>query len=239
MMEPLTVLLILIFFAIGFITGDQGGRIWNKSKQGGEESPIDPDARSVLRVWKKEAGEEMTVELEGKPVKNINFINYRQREAFNRLLEDLFLWAGRPFPRQAVDETAPQAAPADPGTPIEIPPESPAVLPSLEPIEAAPNPRRAGISPVNILVRALDAEVRKKPLVFKSIAGQIDDVLQEKLAGTPLEKRGIHLVDLPDQSVGVTIGLDKFEGVDNVPDEEVRGLIREAVSEWERRTRTG
>jgi len=31
------------------------------------------------------------------------------------------------------------------------------------------------------------------------------------------------------------VGLDRYESVDEVPDDEVRGLIRSAVAEWEAR----
>jgi len=31
------------------------------------------------------------------------------------------------------------------------------------------------------------------------------------------------------------VGLDQFAGVDEVPDADVRALIRESVEEWERR----
>jgi hypothetical protein len=69
----------------------------------------------------------------------------------------------------------------------------------------------------------------------KSIVAQIDDILQEKLEGTPLSKRGIRLRELPNQHMAVMVGLDQYEGVEDVPDEEIRNLIRSAVSEWEKR----
>jgi hypothetical protein len=77
-----------------------------------------------------------------------------------------------------------------------------------------------------------------KPVAsFKSIPAQIDEILQGKLAGTPLEKRSIHLTESTSGGVVVQVGLDQYPGIDAVPDEEVRNLIRSAVAEWEKRNR--
>jgi len=69
---------------------------------------------------------------------------------------------------------------------------------------------------------------------FKSIAMQIDEILQEMIADTPFEERGITVNDAPDHGVMVTLDGKKYPGVKDVPDEEVRNLIRSAVVEWEK-----
>lgn len=69
---------------------------------------------------------------------------------------------------------------------------------------------------------------------FKSIAMQIDEILQEMIANTPFEERGITLNDAPDHGVMVTLDGNQYLGVKDVPDEEVRNLIRSAVVEWEK-----
>ena len=96
--------------------------------------------------------------------------------------------------------------------------------------------QRPTIKPVNILARAMVPEIPPEPL--KSIVAQIDDILQEKLEGSPLSKRGIRLRELPNQGMVVMVGLDQYEGIEEVPDEEIRILIRSAVSEWEKRVST-
>jgi hypothetical protein len=73
----------------------------------------------------------------------------------------------------------------------------------------------------------------------KSIAMQINDILQEKLVGTPFENRGITVNDGPDHGVIVTVDDQKFSGVKEVPDEEVRNLIRSAVLDWEKQNKLG
>ena len=69
---------------------------------------------------------------------------------------------------------------------------------------------------------------------FKSIANQINDILQEMIADTPFDARGITVNDSPDHGVMVTLDGEKYPGVKDVPDEEVRNLIRSAVVEWEK-----
>jgi len=70
--------------------------------------------------------------------------------------------------------------------------------------------------------------------VYKSIAMQINDILQARISGTPFEKRGISVSDGPDHGVQVALDGQKYPGVKDVPDEEVRNLIRSAVMEWEK-----
>jgi hypothetical protein len=74
---------------------------------------------------------------------------------------------------------------------------------------------------------------------FKSIAKQINDILQARLAGTQFEARGITVNDAPDRGVMVTLDGEKYQGVKDVPDEEVRNLIRSAVVEWEKMGKAG
>jgi hypothetical protein len=70
---------------------------------------------------------------------------------------------------------------------------------------------------------------------FKSIASQINDILQEQLDGTSLASRGITLSEGHDRGVMVTLDGKQYQGVMDVPDEEVRRAIRSAVLEWETR----
>jgi len=69
----------------------------------------------------------------------------------------------------------------------------------------------------------------------RSIAAQIDDILQEKLKDSPLAGRAIRLMELPNRGMVVMVGLNQYDGVEAVPDEEIRNLIRSAVAEWEER----
>ena len=72
-----------------------------------------------------------------------------------------------------------------------------------------------------------------------SIVTQIDAVLQARLAGTPLEDRGVFLTQSPEGGVTVYVGLTKYAGVDEVPDPEIKAAIRGAITEWENKYTPG
>lgn len=91
------------------------------------------------------------------------------------------------------------------------------------------------MNPVDIITRAVSSDVPKVDLKSKTITAQIDEILQEILVNTPLEQRGIRLLDAPDGRVVVFVGIESYDGVDTVPDDEVRQAIRAAVAEWEKR----
>ena len=65
---------------------------------------------------------------------------------------------------------------------------------------------------------------------------EIDDILQERLKESPLKSKGIHLVEAPTGEVLVYIGLDKYEGIEAVPDTEVKRLIQAAIRKWEEKS---
>jgi hypothetical protein len=71
------------------------------------------------------------------------------------------------------------------------------------------------------------------------MVGQIDAILQTRLIGTPLEDRGIQLVESAEGTVIVVVGKDRYAGVGEVPDPVVQAAIKAAISEWERRYTPG
>ncbi len=84
----------------------------------------------------------------------------------------------------------------------------------------------------------------KKPEAEKTIASlsivqQIDSVLQSRLLNTPLEKSGIRLQESLQGGVEVYVGLQKFETIDDVPDQTIKGIIRAAIAEWEEKYTPG
>ena len=68
-----------------------------------------------------------------------------------------------------------------------------------------------------------------------SIVAQIDEILQDRLVGTPLAGRGIQLQESPEGGVIVSVGLQCFDGIDAVLDPQVKAAIRQAVAEWEKK----
>lgn len=72
-----------------------------------------------------------------------------------------------------------------------------------------------------------------------SIVSQIDSILQERLVGTPLEERGIFLAQSPEGGVIVYVGLTRYNGIEDVPDPDIKAAIRAAIADWENKYTPG
>lgn len=127
------------------------------------------------------------------------------------------------------------------GKPASTPPPPPAPAPVADtrqgtstPI-AAPPPRPVTLPPAPA---AKNKQIEPDPAPT-SIVAQINLILQAHIAGTPLASRGVVLLEAPTGGVSVYIGMDKFEGVDAVPDDEAKSAIRAAIAEWEKKYTPG
>ena len=136
-----------------------------------------------------------------------------------------------------------RAAPA----PAPMPP--PAAPPSLRtqpglaasaPIQSTPRPASQPIPSQTAAIRTpiSEKDERSAPPAT-GIVGQIDSILQVRLVGTPLAGRGIYLSNSPEGGVIVNVGLQKFNGVDEVPDPEIKAALRAAITEWENKYTPG
>jgi hypothetical protein len=66
-----------------------------------------------------------------------------------------------------------------------------------------------------------------------TIAEQIDEVLQARLLDTPLANRGIRMRPGPRGDAIFELEGQSYAAVEDVPDEEVRTVIRAAIAAWE------
>jgi hypothetical protein len=104
---------------------------------------------------------------------------------------------------------------------------------------AAPAPiQEAVLRPVQPVVPATK-KPEEKNISTLSIVGQIDTVLQTRLMDTPFAKSGIRLQESIQGGVEVYVGLQKFNSVDEVPDEAIKSEIRAAIKEWEEKFTPG
>ena len=140
-------------------------------------------------------------------------------------------------------KTAPAAAAAAAAQPAAAAPiaqqakaEAAQIKPSAPVMPPTTNRDDLKISPLrgfnSLITKDVKSAVEKKPL---SIVGMIDDVLQARLPSTPFKDRGIKLEEGPTGEVVVMVGSQSFSGIDSVPDPEIQGLIRAAISEWEKK----
>ena len=106
------------------------------------------------------------------------------------------------------------------------------------PVQPPPPPSQA-VPPLTTPRPSTIAKEDRPSAPANSIVSQIDSVLQARLEGTPLGDRGIFLTQSPEGGVIVYVGLTRYNGVDEVPDPEIKAAIRGAISEWEDRYTPG
>jgi hypothetical protein len=135
---------------------------------------------------------------------------------------------GRPAPAPPPPAQPPVPQPASSAQPQASPPP-------VQPAPAAPPPTPQPAAPKPTTIAKED----RPSAPANSIVTQIDSILQTHLAGTPLEERGIFLTQSPEGGVAVYIGLTRYNGIDEVPDQEIKAVIRAAITEWENKYTPG
>lgn len=245
------ILLAALFVSVGFV----GGALvclWlvDRQKQTSEteHKPVSKKAaneanqnsREILRLSRDRMNGNLLVEMGGKTYTSTKTLSPIQRQELVKLLPEWATWMRsegelitQPLPRATPIESDGTAQPPEalPGAARLTPaPGQPA-----QPVQASSRPGGTGPLPSLVLVDAAAIQ-DAKPLPAKSIVMQINDILQEKLPGTPLDGKGIRLSEDLRHGVIVWIGQDQFPGIDAVPDPQIQAAIRSAVSEWEQQT---
>jgi hypothetical protein len=191
------------------------------------------NAHEVLRVLRDNLTGRMALEIAGKRYANLDEVPEGEvRQALLTTLQDLEGFAGgavslaadnRPALAPAVSparqalasraaRSASEQAPAAPGEYRPLPP------PSMNPFKQ---------------MAVLREIAKNPPPAPKSITEQIDDVLQERIIGTPLIHRGLHVRPGPRGDALFEADGQNYASVDEMPDVEVRDVIRAAIAEWE------
>ncbi len=182
-----------------------------------QEIRVQPQGKSLLRL-SLDHGEQPCLELDGQRVDTAG-LEPQQRRRLIDLMVIMRPWIeGGPVarPPQPAAEPAQAAAPA--------------AAPARTPAPPAPAPSPApGTGPLGTPTPPA-AEPSSAPT---TMVGQIDAILQAKLAGTPLATRGIRLVESVHGGAMVIVGMQRYAGVGDVPDAEVQAVIRAAIAEWE------
>lgn len=189
--------------------------------------PTLPPAEKGLLRLSLDAREQPCLDLDGQPIDTANMDPQQRR----RLIDLMVLM--RPWieagPVQRAQQPAPQPAPAPSGS---------AHRPTVPPFEgqmvAASVPAR-GTGPLG----APPPPPSEPVSAPTTMVGQIDAILQTKLIGTPLATRGIRLVESAQGGAMVVVGLNRYEGVGEVPEPEVQAVIRAAIAEWENKYTPG
>ena len=157
---------------------------------------------------------------------NADTMNAEQRKRMITVLTQIRPWLDSSKPAQSPQE----APPAQPSPACSPAAES---TPKATPAPAPPRPS-AGSTPASSPTNPQPADDKKEPVKEpQSIVEQVDAILQTQMVGTPLIEKGIRLQESPEGGVIVWVGIDKFETVDDVPDEQIKAAIRAAISVWE------
>jgi len=173
---------------------------------------------SVLKIWREPDEDDLIIELGDKEYKKSINLSGKQRSQLHNLILELNDWlVSTPYKKNETDYQIHTAK----------------VSPDQENGEVAKP--KLNFNPVTMLVNALQADIPKSQLPIESIVSQIDEVLQEKIKNSPLEGEPIRLMELPGKGMVVIIGLKQYDSVDEVPQGEIKDMIRSAVKEWEQR----
>jgi hypothetical protein len=164
------------------------------------------------------------IEIDGQVYKSAEELSQEQRKFLSSTTTELVAWMSRSV--------------LEPGHPIPIDQTPPPPI-KIEMIPVEPKPAAVERSLANNFLRTLQPGGAKTPPQLKSLAAQVDEVLQEKIPFSGLSPHSIHLVDMPNYGMSVQVDLEQYPGIDAVPDEAIRKLIREAVEEWKRRSSLG
>lgn len=170
------------------------------------------DLLEVAQFWRGEEDKELIAQIDSKLVHQEDELSGDQHALLSLLLLDLGNWVGLEGRMQAMQ----------------------AVQSEEQSEETQKEEKSSGFSPIDMLKNAVSADVFL-PLADVSLADQIDPILQRMLTGSPLEDRGISLMDIEGRGMVVSVGLDLYDSVGEVPDEEIRAFIQKAVAEWEQR----
>jgi hypothetical protein len=183
-------------------------------------TPLTVDDPGLLRI-KNENGA-LTLDIDGARVNPIALYP-EQRKRLIEMLNVMRPWLeNKPVP---VPTTPPPPPPQSVSAPFNAAPPPPATVQSPKPAAAPapPTPRK-------------DEAPAAAPT---SMVGQINAILQSRIAHTKLADIGVTMIESPAGGVYVYVGLNKFEGIDAVPDEEIKAAIRAAIAEWERKYTPG
>ena len=187
----------------------------------------------VVRLWDESDTHALVVEVGGQSIHLAKELSSEQRAVLESSLERLSNWLGKPLPSPATSRV--ETPESENLAAVVVPDSSPASgMPPVSTVDTSQRVKKPSLNPLDVIVNAFQTDVGKADFP-KSLAEQVDEILQEKLAESPLKGKGIRLLDLPGKGLVVLVGLDKYDGIDAVPDEQVKAILRESVDEWGRR----
>ncbi len=211
------ILLAVIGVVMGFLLGALVFTLRrDSSPQPASRKVVLSDEKDDLRIWREGKDASLVIEIEGASYHRESDLDAEQNRRLTSLINELHAFMRTPAPQP-------------------VPPPA-AQTESLKPVvtQTAGEGKRTSLNPFQIFTRSLQPREKSEPdEIDKSIVAQIDEILQESLEDTQFADQGIHLLEGPDQGMLIEVGRERYTDIEAVPDAEIRGLIRQAVSEWE------
>jgi hypothetical protein len=244
MLTGSTSLFLFLAAFIGLLVGLLIASIFfGRESRGSKKSAVPKDVEKEgfaesATLWYSPAGKKIITELDGEFYRDTSTLSTDQK---TRVMQLLSLWQGwadkeklvipsaepqaEPFMEAQAEETQPAAGPV---------PSEQAYVP-VKPFKLEPEEFDAVSELQETYGDSLQEEPATEPIETKSlsITEQISEILEGMLEGTPLKEKGIKLIENQQNGVDVWIGLNKYPGIDAVPDPAVRDMIRNAVLRWE------
>jgi hypothetical protein len=207
-----------------------------------ESQPIEEDVQAppggkkgrytaIVRLWRENKSGALIVESGGRSFVSATPLNDAQREEMERSAREFRGWLGMGLANNPA--TGEVQGRLEQVSAQSVVPTSAASSPIVAntPMAAAVSVQRKQVVPASAAAASVQPAV---VMSAKSIVMQIEDILQDMIASGPLTNRGIHLYEDPLRGVMVSVGSEKFEGIDSVPDPVIKSTIRAAVAEWEK-----
>ncbi|MCC6190862.1 MAG: hypothetical protein IT318_17710 [Anaerolineales bacterium] len=192
-------------------------------------------AHEVLRVLRDNLTGRLLIEIGGQRYANLDDLpDPILRQGLMAALRDLSDFAGAGAAAHLPPAGAHGALPAvSAGMPQAAPRPQPGR--AARPTGPAAEPRPLPPPSMNPFkqMQVLRELAKNLPPPPKSIAEQINDALQARIADTALVQRGLHMRPGPRGEANFHLDGQSYPSVEDVPDEEARAVIRAAIADWE------
>jgi hypothetical protein len=193
--------------------------------------------QEVANLWRDRQNGKLIFQIDTEHYMHGEDLSTRERELLRSIGRDLNRWLDPAQAAQQQDEQPAQSIPTRDNYPT---------VETKQKIQAFEKPQKVNrnthekplhldMRPVNILASALEMDIKQPSVSEQSMVTQVDAILQEKLPLAGIKKGAIRLTEFPQSGMVVWVGLEQYNGIDEVPYKRVRSIIRESVSEWENR----
>ena len=206
---------ITIGYVFGWLIASMRGPKQNKAEDQTKQIEPSETPPSLLKISRDSLSGGLFLILMGKEIRSAQQLTLEERKQIAQLLQETASWLGIPTP-------------SVPSVPIAVDPVK-GMVPPVEP--ARPSVLGGVTSAIADVINPVPAK-KEGP---KSIVQQIDEILQDKLLGTPLENQKVFLVEDSRTGVIVRVGNETYAGIGALPEGEIKNLLKACVQEWERR----